>query len=310
MSEPAETPGRKAISVIIVTRDRADVLPRCLESIAGQQPAPDEVVIVRGNEQSFPDQLREQFKQLPIRVVQCVEPNISLARNIGIDHASGEVVVFIDDDAIARPNWIGAFVDAFETNTHAWIAGGTVLDARQASMPPEFLCGLVHPSGRQIEVVAGDGAPAPRGYIPSVKGCSFALRLDRLPSEFRFDPFFRFAFDETDLVLTIHEAGGGVEHVPESVVEHLHAPGAYRADGPMDRDWLTEFASHTRFMRKHTHGAGRLMGWCVVCRRFLAHSCRAVCSLIRGQISPKRTIQCVLDAFQGIRRGASCPDSD
>ncbi|MFG0245312.1 MAG: glycosyltransferase family 2 protein [Phycisphaerales bacterium JB052] len=310
MSEPVEIPGRRATSVIIVTRDRADVLPRCLESIAGQQPAPDEVVIVRGNEQSFPDQLRDQFKHLSIKVLECMEPNISLARNIGMEHATGEVIAFIDDDAIAHPNWLNAFSVALDLDPHAWIAGGTVLDARESSKPPEFMLGHIHPCGRQIEVVESNASPVPRGYLASVKGCSFALRMDRVPSGLRFDPFFRFAFDENDLVLTIHEQGGGVIHVPESVVEHLHAPGAYRSKGAMDRDWATEFASHTRFMRKHTSGTGRLMGWGVVLGRLCVHSCRACWTLMRGQIGPGRAMRCVLDAISGIRRGASSRDSD
>lgn len=310
MNGSSEAAGQSGTSVIIVTRDRAQVLPSCLESIAAQQPPPDEVVVVRGNEQSFPDLLRDRFGHLPITVAQCTEPNISLARNIGMEHASGEVIAFIDDDAIAHPDWLSALTEALDSDARAWIAGGTVLDAREPSMPPEFMLGHIHPSGRQIEVVESNASPVPRGYLASVKGCSFALRTDRLPSGVRFDPFFRFAFDETDLVLTVHERGGEVIHVPGSVVEHLHAPGAYRSKGVMDRDWATEFASHTRFMRKHTRGAGRLMGWGVVLGRLFVHSSRASWSLVKGQIEPGRAMRCISGAASGIRRGASCRDSD
>lgn len=305
MTGPHAERGDPGISVVIVTRDRPDVLTGCLGALATQDPRPDEVVIVRGSIDSCPDSFTVPFQDLPIRVIDCPEPNISSARNLGLAHASGEIVLFIDDDAFARPGWIRAYIGAFREHQSAWIAGGLVLDGRREPPCPEFECGAVHPSGRQQEV-RRSGAPQPSsGYLDSVKGCNFALHLGRTPGELRFDPFFRFAFDETDLVMRIHASGGGVIHVPDCAVVHLHAPGRYRTDGVMDRDWLTEFASHTRFMCKHTRGIGRFTGWLVVGRRFVAHAMRSFWAALRGKVGPSRAWACVRDALLGIRRGAS-----
>lgn len=293
------------VSVVVVTRDRADVLGRCLDSIIRQTPQLIEIIVVAGSESSFPESLRGRYTGQHIVLARCDEPNISSARNIGIEHASGELIVFIDDDAIAHDGWIDAYTDAFTQHPSAWAAGGLVLDARSDPPTPEFAHGMIHPSGRQVEV-RDPGHDAPRhGYRASVKGCNFALRLDRMPGELRFDPFFAFAFDETDLIMSIHELGGGVIHVPRARVDHLHAPGAYRSDGPLDRDWHREFASHRRFMHKHSTGLGLCVGRFVVSRRLCVHAARVLVALICRKISVANAMTYISGAIAGIRSGAS-----
>lgn len=293
------------VSVVIVTRDRADVLARCLDSILRQTPQPDEIIVVAGSDGSFPEDLRLRYAAQHLILACCSEPNISKARNIGVEHAGGDMVIFIDDDAIAHDRWVAAYTGAFENDPGAWAAGGSVLDARTDPPTPEFAHGLIHPSGRQVET-RDPSQHAPRhGYRPSVKGCNFALRLDRIPGTMRFDPFFAFAFDEADLIMAIHEEGGGVISVPGAVVDHLHAPGAYRSDGPLDRDWYREFASHTRFMRKHSNGFGACMGWFVVFRRLGVHAARVLAAVVQRKITITTANACIADAISGVRRGSS-----
>lgn len=297
------------ISVIIVTRDRASILPACLDSILCQSHIPDEIILVAGNENSVPDQVRASAGSQSLIVVQCPEPNISMARNIGLDKATGDLVIFIDDDAQAHPGFIDAYLDSFHANPQAWAAGGKVIDSRRDPPTPEFACGLIRPSGMQVEVFDPHRSGARRGYRANVKGCNFALHQGRIPFGLRFDPFFSFAFDESDLIMCIHELGGSVVHVPLAVVDHAHAPGAYRADAPMDRDWRTEFASHTMFMLKHAHGSNRKWGWFVVLRRLCMHSTRAVGELLKGRLSPSRSWRCITQAVEGIRHAASSRDT-
>lgn len=304
----SENPEPK-ISVIIVTRDRPTALPGCIDSIIHQSPTPNEIVLVAGNESSIPHGLLDLEDAVPIVVASCPEPNISLARNIGLDHAQGDLLIFIDDDAQAHAGLIEAYLEAFRAQPDAWAAGGVVLDARQSPASPEFAFGLIKPSGIQLEVVNPDRTGTPRGTFSSVKGCNFALHRARMPASLQFDPFFVFAFDETDLIMRVHEQGGCVVHVPGAVVDHDHAPGAYRAQGPLDRDWRTEFASHTMFMLKHTRGTERAWGWFVVLRRFGLHTARAIIALLRGRITPSRAWACIADAFSGVRFAASSHDS-
>lgn len=298
------------VSMLVVTLDRADVLTRCLESLASQSCPPYEVVLVAGSGTSVPDVLLVKHPELRIVRCQCSVPNISIARNIGLEHAEGEVVIFVDDDAQAHTGLVEAYLEAFRFQHDAWVAGGVALDSRQDPPTLEFACGLIRPSGVQIEVRDPKREGIPRGFRRNVKGCNFAIHRGRLPADLCFDPFFAFAFDETDLIMRVHERAGGVIHVPAAVVDHAHAPGQYRSNGPMDRDWRTEFASHTMFMLKHSQGRDRTWGWCVVWRRLCAHCLRLLGFTTVGRLNPRRAWQYATDAVAGIRHARLSHDSD
>ena len=299
---PGPLSSRCRIAVVIVTRDRPHVLPGCLRSLQRQSPSADEIVIVAGNERSCPRSLLAEFSELPIKLIRCPDPNICVARNMGLDATGCEIVCFIDDDAMAHPGWIGAYKNAFRERPDAVAAGGVVLDGRYATRTVEFESGLISPTGRQIECRPNRQAnQTKRGYTKSVKGCNFALHTRRLPEGLRFDEFFRFAFDEADLIVTVQEMGCSILHIPGAVVDHLHAPGLYRTARAHDRDWRTEFASHTMFMMKHTKGIVRLLGWGVVLARLGKHAARLSAAAAAGAIEQDRALNGILDACSGIR---------
>ncbi len=307
---PGTPSSNSRIAVVIVTRDRPHVIPGCLRSIQRQTPQPDEIFIVAGNERSCPPSLLTEFSELPIKLIRCPLPNICIARNMGLDATECEVVCFIDDDAIAHAGWIEAYIEAFRDQPDAAAAGGVVLDGRCSTRTVEFEYGLISPTGRQIECRPNRQAnQTKRGYTKSVKGCNFALHTRRLPEGIRFDEFFRFAFDETDLILTIQEMGGSILHTPHAVVDHLHAPGLYRTARAHDRDWRTEFASHTMFMMKHTKGTVRLLGWGVVLARLGKHAARLIAAAAAGTTDQRRALDGILDACSGIRLAVMSRDN-
>lgn len=294
------------VSVVIVTRDRPDTLRQCIESIIPQLGKQDEIVIIAGSDESCPSELLDATsKMVSLRLGKCPDANISIARNMGLDLAEYDLVLFIDDDALACAGWVEAYRQSIQEHTDACIAGGDVLDARTEPMEFEFRNGLIHPSGRQIEVRNHPSEPVPRGYRASVKGCNFGIHRGRAPIEVRFDTFFRFAFDETDLMMSILEAGGESIQIADALVEHLHAPGIYRASSPMDRDWRTEFASHTMFMRKHSRGLDRVTGWGVISARLCKHILRGMTHALCGQCSPALSYRAFRDAIRGIRFAAT-----
>ena len=87
-----------SVSVVVVSRGRPDALKRCLLGIAQLQYPVFEVVIV-----SDPSGIKAA-KSLPfaadLKLVPFDKPNISAARNLGIVEAAGDIVAFIDDDAV------------------------------------------------------------------------------------------------------------------------------------------------------------------------------------------------------------------
>jgi glycosyltransferase involved in cell wall biosynthesis len=131
------------ISVLICTYNRAKTLGAAVESLAVQS-LPEslawEIVIVDNNST---DQTRQVVEDLQrkhperIRYVLERQQGISNARNAGIKAARGEIMVFLDDDETATPDW----VQNLTANLHSgeWAgAGGRVLPPVNFT-PPSWL---------------------------------------------------------------------------------------------------------------------------------------------------------------------------
>lgn len=289
------------ISVVICTRDRQADLVRCLQSIQSQSIHPDRVVVVSGSKESCPHDLAEQFDGTPIQIVDCFEHNISASRNAGILCTQEDLVLFIDDDAVARDGWVEAYRDIFTNAPDVWGAGGSVFDSRTSPYVHEFHQGMLSSLGLQSEVNHDTEPFTQRGYKRTVKGCNFAIRRDKVLAIGGFDPFFRFAFDEADLVYSVYKSQGRVVHCDNAVVDHAHTPGHYRQSGRMDHDWRVEYASHTMFMLKHTPPSARYSGEWIIARRYLKLVATATLCMFKGEITIKRACGSLIAARQGIR---------
>lgn len=91
------------ISVVIATYRRAGSLARTLSTIVSQSRRPDEVIVVDQSAAEEKAAVQEvvaasELSGLSVRLLQCVEPSSTQARNMGLAAASGDWVVFSDDD--------------------------------------------------------------------------------------------------------------------------------------------------------------------------------------------------------------------
>ncbi|MCU1588080.1 MAG: glycosyl transferase family 2 [Frankiales bacterium] len=89
------------ISVVVPTRDRPTHLATCLEALRAELRADDELVVV------------DSASVVPVEqaAVRAARPGASLARNLGWQAATAEVVAFVDDDVQVATGWRAA-VDA------------------------------------------------------------------------------------------------------------------------------------------------------------------------------------------------------
>ncbi|MFA9426363.1 glucosyl-dolichyl phosphate glucuronosyltransferase [Natronorubrum sp. A-ect3] len=115
------------VSVVICTyaMERYDVFSECVDSVLDQTYDPLEVVIVvDGNDAVF-DRVCEDYGDLEGVVLHCNDENqgISYSRTRGAEIATGDVVAFIDDDAVAEPDWIEELARVYD-ETDAIAVGG------------------------------------------------------------------------------------------------------------------------------------------------------------------------------------------
>jgi GT2 family glycosyltransferase len=99
------------VSVVIATLGRPEPLRRTLAALAACEPRPDEVIVVDGDAGRSAEGVAAEA---PLAVSYLTsEPGSTLQRNVGIDAASGEVIVFCDDDVLPDSHVFAKLADAY-----------------------------------------------------------------------------------------------------------------------------------------------------------------------------------------------------
>lgn len=102
------------ISVIIITRNRANFLDRCLNSIVNQTVSPGEVVVVDNDSIDHTRSVIAKYKNLlPIRSIREAQTGTPYARNAGVKVVKGDIIAFLDDDCTANANWVSSIKEFF-----------------------------------------------------------------------------------------------------------------------------------------------------------------------------------------------------
>ena len=109
------------ISAVVCTRDRAPWLEAALASLAAQTlpcAAREVIVVDNGSTDDTPAVLERAARTDPsVRVLVEPRPGLSRARNAGWRAATGRWVAFLDDDAVAAPDWLERIASAFAART-------------------------------------------------------------------------------------------------------------------------------------------------------------------------------------------------
>ena len=124
------TQAEPSVSVVIATRNRAEMLGRALESLVRQQRPPDEVVVIDNGSTDSTAAMALSFQdQLNLKLVREDRIGIPHARNAGLRHASGDILAFIDDDCEAEPAWLAEIEKPFLKDPHVGAVGGNLIPA-------------------------------------------------------------------------------------------------------------------------------------------------------------------------------------
>ena len=112
------------VSVVVLTKNSAATVRKTLESVFNQTRMPDEVIVVDGNSK---DNTLDIVRRFPVKIVTEPGAGFGHARNVGIENATGDIVLFIDSDCYAEPKWIEKAVSHFDSPEIAGVTGQTRL---------------------------------------------------------------------------------------------------------------------------------------------------------------------------------------
>ncbi|MEM8576542.1 MAG: glycosyltransferase [Pseudomonadota bacterium] len=247
------------VSVVVVSRGRPDALSLCLTGLAQLRYPAFEVVVV-----ADPDGISAAAAAPSAALLKLVPfdaPNISAARNAGIAVAAGEVVAFIDDDAVPEPTWLSHLIAPF-AQPEVGAAGGFVLGRNGLSFQwrgqrlDRFAAGTELPLGEDAVILT----PEP-GTAIKTEGTNMAVRREALVALGGFDPAYHFFLDETDLNMRLAAAGYATALVPRAQVHHGYAPSGRRRADRAPRDLFDIGASWAVFQRNHLDPAAHAAHW-------------------------------------------------
>ena len=238
-------------SIIICTYNRAQLLERLLLGLNHLSYEHIEVVVVNGPSTDRTDELLEEYRGR-IKVAKNPDRNYSKSRNIGISAASGDILVFIDDDAIpADSRWLDKLVEVFEKDVNGRLgaAGGGSIHRHTNFF--EFDGGYTTDYCEQIfhKEKLGDRREDGVRIYRRTNGNNGAFRRSALLEIGGWDEHFIYYADEADVCLRLARAGYATIYVEDAHVRHFPAPAHYGA--PMIRNRRLVTRSDTYFCLKN-----------------------------------------------------------
>jgi glycosyltransferase involved in cell wall biosynthesis len=203
------------ITIAICTWNRAPSLRTTLESISAALPPREstfEIVVVNNNCTDSTDCIVNEVRaRLPILLHHEKRAGLSHARNKAIEAASGEYIIWIDDDVTVRADWLIKYEQAFIRWRDVSVFGGAIIP-RFEGMPPMWLRWILPWTTAFSTRIFAEGPVDPAGALPF--GANFAVRLKE-QLRFRYDARLGrrpgntlIGGEEADVILAILEAGG------------------------------------------------------------------------------------------------------
>jgi glycosyltransferase involved in cell wall biosynthesis len=127
---------REPLSVVVPTRNRPEMLQRCLDALAAELTDADEIVVV-DSASTDPTAVAGVARRDGVRFERCDQPGSSLARNTGWQVARHRLIGFVDDDVRVRAGWADALVAAFADESVEFVTGRVVVpqDQQEAERP-------------------------------------------------------------------------------------------------------------------------------------------------------------------------------
>src|SRR4051794_22310907 len=132
--------GRVAVVVAAYDTARWPDTVAALRSLQAQTRAADEIVLVIDHNPELLERARAHFPEFQVIANQRAQ-GASGTRNTGVAHSTADVVAFLDDDAVAEPQWLEELLTVLERPDAVGV-GGRLLPlwpvARPSWFPEEF----------------------------------------------------------------------------------------------------------------------------------------------------------------------------
>lgn len=239
------------VSVVLATRNRAARLGRLLDHLSRQRGAPPfEIVLAdNGSLDDTPRVIERASLQLDLTSVRVGEPGKGRALNSALRKASGELIVFTDDDVVPHDRWLAELFEASRQRPEIPIFGGAIRVADEAPVPqwirrsPDLMGLLASEHDWAVEPTRYSYGRYPFGPNMAVrrrllKGCENPYPED-------LGPGTSLPVGDEGAFLTRFSSADSSNRlfVPSAVVEHTVEPGNVTLRAALTRSYFAGRAS-------------------------------------------------------------------
>ena len=232
------------IAAIICTHNRDSYLGAAIDSLLQQDCTDYEIIVVDNASSDRTKSVVEQRLDNPLlKYVYEPELGLSVARNRGAKETTAPILAYLDDDAVASPQWLKVITQAYQRNEKLAIAGGPVtliLPEGRTSLPKWLNQEM---AGALGSYDLGDKIVYLNNPNLTPRGLNYSLRRSFLEEIGGFDPNLgrvgKNLLSNEELLMTelALEKGWQVAYLPEALAAHNVAPERLEPKWFINRTW-------------------------------------------------------------------------
>jgi cellulose synthase/poly-beta-1,6-N-acetylglucosamine synthase-like glycosyltransferase len=202
----AQSPSAPAVSVVIPTVDRIDLLERCLRGLAAQQDVDFEVLVVHDGNCDIIRLLDRWVDELALRALEVEVRGAAAKRNAGWRAARAPIIAFTDDDCEPAPGWLREVASQLDDEAIALVQGKVLAHPDDVQVGGLF--------ARTIEVT---------GALETFPNANLVYRRASLEAVNGYDERLS-SGEDTDLAWRILALGGEAKFLDSALVWHAVRP--------------------------------------------------------------------------------------
>ncbi len=178
------------VSIILVVKNEAKHIHKCIQSLLSQSHNEFEIIIIDDKSTDKTLDFINSFRSNKIKIYSTKTKHIighANRRNFALSKAHGEFIFFTDGDCIAHYNWIKEGLNILQNKTCLGVEGKTIYEARKGITVADYVTQRLSPGGFMT--------------------CNVAYRKSAILDVGKFDPKFKNTYEDRDLGIRISKIG-------------------------------------------------------------------------------------------------------
>jgi GT2 family glycosyltransferase len=208
----ADTPFRSdsdwpRFTVAVCSYNGSQTIRETLEGLERIEYPNFEVIVINDGSKDATAAIAAEYNY---RVITTENRGLSSARNVALRAAGGDIIAYLDDDAIPDPHWLHYLAETFRNVAYAAVGGPNIAPPNATTISD---C-VDNSPGNPVHVLITDEIAE---HLP---GCNMAIRKSALEAVDGFDPTFRVAGDDVDVCWRLQQRGWKLGFSPGAMVLH------------------------------------------------------------------------------------------